>query len=396
VATAELDHEQPVRIRRTTVRVLFTAPGAVGHIFPVIPTALALRAAGHDVLFAGQPPLAILRNTGLPVVEVGDGTPLREAFARALPKDVRFADAERTEEETHELSALGFAEFGRSTIDGLLEVGRRWRPDVIVHESFQGAAPLVAAKLGIPAVAHNFGVTSGGAAARLRRLLAADYRAHGVEPTAPAAVVDVVPASLGGDGGGWRVRYVPYNGGGTVPADLIGRGSTPRIAVTLGTVFTEWEGITPVSRLIEQAGALDAEVLLAVGDEDLTPLGTLPANVRPLPWVPLSQLLQAVDGVVHHGGSGSMMTAAALGVPQLMLPQGADNFANAAAGRAGGFALTSGLDTVDTALLERLVTDDSLRKAAAAVKAEIDALPSPADLVADFEALGSSGAARLG
>jgi UDP:flavonoid glycosyltransferase YjiC (YdhE family) len=373
------------------VRVLFTAPGAVGHIFPVIPTALALRAAGHDILFAGQHPIASLRNTGLPVVEVGDGSTLREAFARALPKDVRFADQERTEEQTNELSALGFAEFSRSTIDGLLKVAEGWRPDIIVHESFQGAAPLVAAKLGIPAVAHNFGVTSGGAAARLRRLLADDYRAHGVEAPAPATVLDVVPASLGGDGGGWRVRYVPYNGGGTIPADLIGRGTRPRIAVTLGTVFTEWEGIAPISRLIEQAGALDAEILLAVGDEDLTPLGTLPGNVRPLPWVPLSQLLQASDGVVHHGGSGSMMTAASLGVPQLILPQGADNFANAAAGQANGFALASSLDAVDTALLDRLVTDDALRKSAAAMKAEIDALPSPADLVANFEELGSFG-----
>ncbi|MFG2847699.1 nucleotide disphospho-sugar-binding domain-containing protein [Kitasatospora sp. NPDC048296] len=373
------------------MRVLFTAPGAVGHIFPVIPTALALRAAGHEVLFAGQSPIASLRNTGLPVVEVGDGSTLREAFARALPEDVRFADQERTEEQTNELSALGFAEFSRSTIDGLLKVAEGWRPDIIVHESFQGAAPLVAAKLGIPAVAHNFGVTSGGAAARLRRLLADDYRAHGVEATAPATVLDVVPASLGGDGGGWRVRYVPYNGGGTIPADLIGRGTRPRIAVTLGTVFTEWEGIAPISRLIEQAGALDAEILLAVGDEDLTPLGTLPGNVRPLPWVPLSQLLQASDGVVHHGGSGSMMTAASLGVPQLILPQGADNFANAAAGQANGFALASSLDAVDTALLDRLVTDGALRKSAAAMKAEIDALPSPADLVANFEELGSFG-----
>jgi UDP:flavonoid glycosyltransferase YjiC (YdhE family) len=374
------------------VRVLFTAPGAVGHIFPVIPTALALRAAGHDVLFAGQPPIAILRNTGLPVVEVGDGSTLREAFARALPKDVRFADQDRTEDETNELSALGFAEFSRSTIDGLLKVAQAWRPDVIVYESFQGAAPLVAAKLGIPAVVHTFGVTSGGAAARLRRLLADEYRAHGVEPTAPSTVLDVVPASLGGDGGGWRVRYVPYNGGGTIPADLVGRGSKPRIALTLGTVFTQWEGIAPISRLIEQAGALDAEVLLAVGDEDLSPLGTLPGNVRPLPWVPLSQLLQASDGVVHHGGSGSMMTAAALGVPQVILPQGADNFANAAAGEANGFALSSSLDAVDTALLGRLVTDDALRKSAAAMKAEIDALPSPADLVANFEALASGAA----
>ncbi|AUG75594.1 hypothetical protein CFP65_0638 [Kitasatospora sp. MMS16-BH015] len=369
------------------MRVLFTAPGAVGHVFPLVPTALALRAAGHEVLFAGQQPLSILRHTGLPTVEVGDGGGLREAFARALPPGTRFADQDRTEEETHELSALGFAEFGRSTVEGLLAVGRGWRPDVIVHESFQGAAPLVAAKLGIPAVRHNYGVTSAGAAARLRRLLAEDYRIHGAEPTESATVIDVVPASLGGDGGGLRVRYVPYNGGGTVPLDLLGRGDRPRLALTLGTVFTDWEGVAPLAHLIDQAGALDAEVLLAVGEADLSPLGPLPANLRPLPWVPLSGLLQAVDAVVHHGGSGSMMTAAALGVPQLMLPQGADNFTNAAAGQAAGFALSSTLAAVDTALLDHLLTDEALRKSAAATRAEIDALPSPADLVTDFEAL---------
>ncbi|MER5867727.1 nucleotide disphospho-sugar-binding domain-containing protein [Kitasatospora sp. NPDC002040] len=368
------------------MRVLFTAPGSVGHIFPLVPTAQALRAAGHDVLFAGQTPVEKLRNTGLPAVDVGDGTNVSEAFGRVLA-GVRFTSGERSEDETMELAAQGFAEHGRVTISGLLEVARGWRADVIVHAPFQSAAPLVAAVLGIPAVVHNFGVTSGGVAARMARILAGEYAAHGIDGPAEPTVVDVLPVSLGGDGGGWRVRYVPFNGGGTVPAELFRRGPRRRIAVTLGTVFAEWEGIGALSGLIEQAGRVDAEVLLALGDSDLAPLGELPANVRALPWVPLNELLEACDAVVHHGGSGTMMTAAALGVPQLILPQGADHFANAAAAEANGIALRSSTDAVDAALLDRLLDDEAVRKSAAAVRAEIQAMPSPAELVADFESL---------
>ncbi|MDH6108287.1 UDP:flavonoid glycosyltransferase YjiC (YdhE family) [Kitasatospora sp. MAP12-15] len=368
------------------MRILFTGPGSVGHLFPMVPTAQALRAAGHDVLFAGQTPIDQLHSTGLPVVEVGDGTTVNEAFSRVL-EGVRFASGERTNEETMALAARGFAEHGRVTIDGLLEVARGWRPDVIVHAPFQAAAPLVAAALGIPSVVHNFGVSSEGMTGRMAGLLTGEYRAHGLEGPAEHTVLDVVPASLGGDGGGWRVRYVPHNGGGTVPADLIGRGPRRRIAMTLGTVFAQWEGIGALSGLIEQAGRADAEILLALGDIDLAPLGELPANVRPLPWVPLNQLLEACDAVVHHGGSGTMMTAAALGIPQLILPQGADHFINVAAGEAQGFALRSSTDAVDADLLDRLVGDDSLRKSAAAIRAEIDALPTPAELVGNFEAL---------
>lgn len=132
---------------------------------------------------------------------------------------------------------------------------------------------------------------------------------------------------------------------------------------------------------------MDAEFLLAVGDADLGNLGTLPDNVRPLPWVPLAELLRVCDAVVHHGGSGSTLTGLQAGVPQLMLPQGADNFAVADALTATGAALSSTSDAVDTALLTRLVADPALREGAARLRAENEALPTPAALVPDIEAL---------
>ncbi|WP_342239789.1 hypothetical protein [Inquilinus sp. OTU3971] len=37
------------------MRVLFSFAGGSGHFLPLVPLAVAVRAAGHDVAFAGQP-----------------------------------------------------------------------------------------------------------------------------------------------------------------------------------------------------------------------------------------------------------------------------------------------------------------------------------------------------
>ncbi|MFE4636887.1 glycosyltransferase [Streptomyces sp. NPDC056773] len=372
------------------MRFLFTGPASVGHLFPMVSTAQALQAAGHQVLFAVSAPYDQMRQTGLPTVEIGDGSTLMDSFKRAQNgADLEFVSDGNSPEDTERLAAAGFAEDGRVTIDDLLSLASDWRPDVIVHAAFQAAAPLVSAALGIPAVVHNFGVMSGfGMVGRLAGLLADEYRARGVEGPATHTVLDVVPSTMGGDGTGWRVRYVPHNGAGPVPRDLAARGSRPRIAITLGTVVTAFAGVNPVARVVSEAASVDAEFLLAVGDTDLSPLGTLPGNVRVLPWVPLAQLLDTADAIVHHGGAGTMLTAAALGVPQLILPQGADHFINVEAATGLGFALRATGDEVDAALLGRLLTDEALRKGAAATRSEIAALPSPADLVASFEAIG--------
>ncbi|MCX4706612.1 glycosyltransferase [Streptomyces sp. NBC_01352] len=370
------------------MRILFSAPGSAAHVFPMVPTAQGLRSAGHDVLFAGQAPVNVLRPTGFPLVEVGDGTTTAEIFARFSTNGPK----ELTQEEINRFAVIGFAEHSRSALGDLVRLAETWRPDVIVHATMQGTAPLVAALLGIPTVVHNFGVTAGlpyveGMAAEL----ADEYRARGVTGPPERTVLDVVPASLGGDGTGWRVRYVPFNGGGPVPADLVARGGRQRVVVTLGTALSRTAGARYVDRLIEQAAMVDADFLLALGGADLAPLGELPPNVRPLSdWVPLAQLLAGCDAVVHHGGAGTMMAAAAVGIPQLFLPSGADHFTNAAAAVAQGFALRTEPQVVDGDLLDTLLNDDSLRKAALAMRDEIAALASPADLVGDIEDLATA------
>jgi UDP:flavonoid glycosyltransferase YjiC (YdhE family) len=43
-----------------------------------------------------------------------------------------------------------------------------------------------------------------------------------------------------------------------------------------------------------------------------------------------SELLPTCSAIVHHGGAGTMFGALAHSVPQVILPQGADNFEHAA------------------------------------------------------------------
>ncbi|MET9959874.1 nucleotide disphospho-sugar-binding domain-containing protein [Streptomyces sp. NPDC006326] len=373
------------------MRILFTGPAAAGHLFPMIPTAQALHAAGHEVLFASSQPLDRLREAGFPIVEIGDGRTIRDAFEQSTGEEVRYVAHDMTPDEILDRAARGFAYVSRATVDGLLEVAENWGADLLVYDSFQASAPLVAAKLKIPSVIQNFGVTSGhDMVGRIAAHFTEAYETYGVAGPAEATALNIVPASLGGDPGGLRMRYLPYNGGGTIPAGLLRRGTRPRVAVTLGTVLTEVDGVRAIVRLIEAAASVDAEFLLAVGDADLTPLGTLPDNVRPLPWVPLAELLTASDAQIHHGGSGTLLTALQAGLPQLLLPQGADHFTNADALTATGAALRSASDDVDAALLTRLVTDSDLREAAVRLQAENAALPTPAETVPALEALTTS------
>ncbi len=41
------------------------------------------------------------------------------------------------------------------------------------------------------------------------------------------------------------MRYLPYNGGGIVPVELLRPAGRPRVAVTLGTVLTEMDASAP-------------------------------------------------------------------------------------------------------------------------------------------------------
>jgi len=76
--------------------------------------------------------------------------------------------------------------------------------------------------------------------------------------------------------------------------------------------------------VVEALADVDVEVVVAAVESQRELFGTLPANVRHAGRVPLHQLLRTSSALVQQGGAGCTMTALANGVPQVVVPQIAD------------------------------------------------------------------------
>ena len=102
-------------------------------------------------------------------------------------------------------------------------------------------------------------------------------------------------------------------------------------------------------------------------------------------WVDQTRVLERSAVVVSHGGSGTFLGALAQGLPQLCLPQAADQFRNAEGGRRAGaaLALMPGEISPESVLaaVSELLGDPTLRAGSGRVAAEIAAMPSPEDVV---------------
>jgi hypothetical protein len=364
-------------------------------MLPMVSISWALRAAGHEVLLAmagrDAQHVPMLAASGLHVVE----TQPYESFVRlmdaardnmdvkAVQKMIREASRGDDSEQLISFGVRLFAPQSDVVADNVVAIADEWRPDLVVHSPMEGAGPLAAAKLGVPAVEQAFGLNSAeNRYMRLAEALTDTYRRHGVDgPPARHALLNVAPPSMGTPDPGWAMRYVPFNGGGQLPDWLLRTPERPRVIVTLGTVIPGFVGLGPLQWLADVAGGLDAEFVVTLDDAE--ELGTLPDNVRAVSYTPLTALLATSAAIVHHGGSGSTMTSLAMGVPQLVVPQGADQYANSreVAKRGVGFEVDTEVSSVGADDLVRLLTDASLATAAAEVKAEIAAQPAPAELV---------------
>jgi UDP:flavonoid glycosyltransferase YjiC (YdhE family) len=95
--------------------------------------------------------------------------------------------------------------------------------------------------------------------------------------------------------------------------------------------------------------------------------------------------------VVTHGGSGTTLGALAHGLPLLVLPQGADQYANADAVVAAGAGRRLGRDETTIAAIRDsvrgLLEDPAYRRSARRVQAEIRAMPAAEQTIAKIEAL---------
>jgi UDP:flavonoid glycosyltransferase YjiC (YdhE family) len=374
------------------LRILFTSTPLDGHFRPLLPLAGALSARGHDVAFATHESWhEHIAAAGYPAFAAG--TSHAEARLQLEPHREEIAALPPLERRPHIYPRL----FGRGhappKLPGLLRAGREWRPHVLVWESSDLAAPVAAAALGVPAVNHSFGAMVPLAALRrAEEAVLPLWREVGLEPPPYAGAfaglyVDTCPPSLAWEEPcGEAVLLGPGSTPAASPPPWLEELARPLVYVTLGTVFND---PAVLERLLAGLDEVPGALVTTGRDVDPSALGSVPPHVRVERFVPQDDVLSACAAAVVHGGSGSTLAALSHGLPLVLVPQGADQFENAARVEAAGAGVVvqpeelSG-ETVRAAL-RRVLGEPSYAEAARRVAAEIAAMPGAAEVAALVE-----------
>jgi UDP:flavonoid glycosyltransferase YjiC (YdhE family) len=367
------------------VRVLFSSAAGYGHVFPLFPLAQAFRDRGDAVAVATSPSYARqVDAAGLQLLPAGlPEDELNARFAPVKAKSLTLPIPERRPFVYSQRFALIEAP---ARIDQLREHARAFRPDLLIHESGELAAPVVAAQLGLPSAQHSFGrMVSWPAITEAAVAVAPMWERAGVdlEPFAGlfrGPFVDICPPSLSSERPPDGTTVLPRR---PVDANVSDHsGERPLIYVTLGTVVTN---ARTLDVLLAGLAELDADVLLTTGwQNDPAELSAIPANATVERFVPQDDVLPRCSLIVTHAGSGSMLGALAHGVPMLAVPHAADQFENSAAAAAAGAARVVMPDELSESAIREaahaLLEDASYRSAARVVAAEIAAMPSAAEV----------------
>ncbi len=104
-------------------------------------------------------------------------------------------------------------------------------------------------------------------------------------------------------------------------APLFESGEKP-ILITGGTAV--WTRVKEFyATAVDALRILGCPAILVTRRRDWLP-GVLPRNVTWCEYLPIGRVLGNVAGVVHHGGLGILAEALEAGIPQMVLPSGAD------------------------------------------------------------------------
>lgn len=406
----------------TTMRVLFTAVMQPSHFYPLVPLAWALRSAGHEVRVAHPPSLAPhVRQSGLISTVVGEDLSIDAALRGKAqdsesswtrsgggPESADHGAARPDQEEHSKHKKIAFSLFSAAAelmAPDLLAFCREWKPDLIVFDWQSFGGHLVAQVLGIPSVRHqapgpDFAAGVEGWSALQADCLRELYGRYGVGRVAPdsAPTVDPCPPVLQYDsfGAGSRMpmRYVPYNGNAEVHEWMArpepGR---RRVALTVGgTYFWMMGSLDPVRRFLDALAAEALEVIAPVPTGASAALGEVGPGVRIVENLPLELFLPSCDLIVNHGGSGTVSSALAHGLPQVLSPptaMGEPPFHNAERVIRAGAGLEADVYVDPAEKLRDLVlegiTNPGYRTSARRLAEQIREQPTPAELVGRLE-----------
>ncbi len=167
-------------------------------------------------------------------------------------------------------------------------------------------------------------------------------------------------------------------------------GNRPVVYATMGTEFFSTH---VMARIISAVGATGAGAVVTTGNEhdpSTIASGSTPVVMRR--WIDQDQVLSRVAAVVSHGGAGTVAGALCRGVPLVVVPQGADQFAHARRVEELGVGiavLPSASDSELDDAVASVLHDERFRAAAVEIARETALLPGvdvAARLIEEFVA----------
>lgn len=381
------------------MRTLFTSLPAVGHLNSILPLAIATRRAGHDV--------AVCTSAGLADEVTGHGLEHLPGGALTLeelfPADMPRYGPERTPRVRLEVFAKAAPVRLMTDLEPHVHA---WQPDLLVRESSEYAACVLAERIGLP----HASVATGSHSARFdHRLLFVpslhelrDRYGLGPDPDVEMPgrylAFSLMPPSWDGDAAVaptlHHVRYEPPVGPEAATFELPA-GEGPLVLVALGTLFHRAPGL--LEAIVEALAPLPVRLLVAAGrGHDPARFGSVPDNVTVVSWIPQVEVLAAASLFVTHGGFNSTKEALSLGVPLVVIPLGADQYYTAERVQAIGLGLTvdSEEPAVDTIRdrARRVLDAPAYARRAARFAAEMAALPPLDEAVRLLERLAATSA----
>jgi rhamnosyltransferase subunit B len=348
-------------------RVLFATYGSAGDLFPLIPIALELQGAGHDILFAVPRPLGLyLRSMGLAAYSIGDGSEMSVLDDRRL-FSTRFDgwDSQRRVFVDYVTPTL---EADVVRMDAIFASGA---PDVVVSSTYAVAARTAAVRAFIPHIVCSlypeyYGVrpSSQYAGPFLRCLesivgpLAGDSRALLAWGADPEGIV--LHDRLLFDGRvpeGAVLAGYPYWDDlpvGSVDqarvTEWLAASEKPAVVVCLGS-FVGLAKINLWQRVVHSIRSAGARAIVVnARDSVVQRLFAGENDVLTVNFVPMSWVLRQSVAVVHHGGLGTSIGALHAGCPAVITPQAFDQPRVGRMVERAGAGIVADADSVDRAL----------------------------------------------
>lgn len=336
-------------------RVLFVVLAEKGHVHPFIGPAQALARRGHRVGFYSPCDLrGPLGRAGLGEVYVGSGDQAPPDANRGPAFAALVRDQERLRRWIHAM----LIDSVPLEVERLTALVAEFRPDVIVADPMAYAAPIVAARAGLPWAGLSTSLNPVVPDEWRSELIATTsalpraelFAAYGVE-NARFRISDCLSPDLnivwssealvGAAPPGVRLAgaSLPLAARGDEGEPLALDPARPLVFMALGSQIYHQPRMFEV--VIEASRGQPWQLVLAMGG--LADSLRAPPGVQVLAYAPQLQLLARARAMISHGGANSVMEALALGVPLLISPICNDQPHNARFVAAAGAGLTCDL-----------------------------------------------------